>query len=243
MSELAKALLAFQTDPPPVHLDATNPHFRSKYASLGGVVAAIRPALTKHGLVYTQPPTLTPEGAPALETRLIHAESGEELSSVMPLTAEKPGPQAQGSALTYARRYALLSILGLVGDEDDDANAAPPSGAVRTTTASGSENGGAAAGVAHGAGQDASAAASPQVGDARDPVIHFSKNSGKRLSELTPKQLEWYAQTWEPNPQYANEADRALKEAAVAMHLGVPAGAVVGAPNHDDDIPFGPSIA
>lgn len=218
MSALAKALLAFQTDPPPVHLDATNPHFRSKYASLGGVVAAVRPALTKHGLVVTQLPGVTPDG-PVLETRLIHAESGEALSSHMPLTADKPGPQAQGSALTYARRYALLSVLGLVGDEDDDANAAQP------------RNGA----VADPHGLRASRADNvPSVPG--DPVIHFGRNSGTRLSELKPKQLEWYATQWEPNPNFANETDYALKEAAVAMHLGVPAGTTVK--DDIDDVPF-----
>jgi hypothetical protein len=87
------------------------------------VIAAVRPVLNKHGLVYAQFPTNL-DGAPALETMLIHAESGEDIAAVMPLVLTKNDPQGYGSALTYARRYALLSILGLVGDEDDDANSA-----------------------------------------------------------------------------------------------------------------------
>ena len=122
---LATALLHFQAEAPPIHLDATNPHFHSKFASLGNVVSAIRPVLNKHGLVYAQFPTNI-DGAPALETMLIHAESGEDIAAVTPLILAKNDPQGYGSALTYARRYALLSILGLVGDEDDDANAAQP---------------------------------------------------------------------------------------------------------------------
>lgn len=71
---------------------------------------------------------------------------------------------------------------------------------------------------------------------AADVVIHFGKNSGKRLSELTKNQIEWYAQKWEPNPEYANETDKKLKAAALELHLGIPAGATV----KDDlgDVPF-----
>ena len=125
MSEttLAQALLAFQADPPPVHLDATNPHFKSKYASLAGVVAAVRPELVKHGLVISQQPSVL-DGQPALTTRLIHAASGESQESTMLLVLEKPTPQSLGSALTYARRQSLLAVLNLVGDEDDDAEKA-----------------------------------------------------------------------------------------------------------------------
>lgn len=216
MSALAKALLAFQKDPPPIHLDATNPHFNSKFASLGGVVAAVRPALTKHGLVVTQLPTVTADGAPALETRLIHAESGEALSSHMPLLAAKQDPQAQGSALTYARRYALLAILGLVGDADDDANGAQPrNGASR--------------------GDARVAAAVANAPNAADVTVHFGTNSGKRLGDLTKRQLEWYAHTWTPNPDFANDQDQWLKAAAQLLVDGVAAPAAT-----DDlsDIPF-----
>jgi len=211
-AHLAKALLGFQKDAPAITLDATNPHFGSKFASLNGVVAAVRPALNKNGLVYMQFPTNL-DGAPALETMLIHAESGEDIAAVTPLILSKIDPQGYGSALTYARRYALLSILGLVGDEDDDANSA--------------SNGSAAATGASDRGKPSSAA---------DVILHFSKNKGKRLGDLTPKQLQWYATEWEPNPEYANEQDRALKEAALALHLGTEG---IAAPVDDlADVPF-----
>lgn len=208
MSALGKAMLAFQNDPPHIALDATNPHYHSKFASLPGVIAAVRPAMNKHGLVVTQLPTVTDDGAAALETRLIHAESGEEIASTMPLALEKPGPQGQASAITYARRIALLSMLGLVGDEDDDGNTAQP------------RNG-------DGHVQDPHGFAESRADNVPDDqiVIHFGKSSGKRLSELSPKQIEWYAQIWEPNPQYANDADRRLKAAAQTLHVGVPADA------------------
>jgi hypothetical protein len=53
---------------------------------------------------------------------LVHAESGTELRGEMALLPAKADPQGQGSAITYARRYALMAVLGLVADEDDDGN-------------------------------------------------------------------------------------------------------------------------
>jgi hypothetical protein len=79
-----------------------------------------RKPLSDAGLSYTQFPT---DGS--LTTVLMH-ESGEFIHGSMPIHAKKEkDPQAYGSAITYARRYSLASVLGLaVGDEDDDGNAA-----------------------------------------------------------------------------------------------------------------------
>jgi hypothetical protein len=118
---LAQALVAFHAEAPAIPNDRTNPHFNSKFASLAGIMEAIRPVLAKHGLAVVQQPE---DGG--LRTWILH-ESGEERDcGVIPLAVDKPGPQAQGSALTYARRYGVLAALGLVGDDDDDANAASP---------------------------------------------------------------------------------------------------------------------
>ena len=116
---LMKALLAFQQDAPALQRDAINPHFRSKFVSLESLVAATVPVANKHGLVVSQFPTVI-EGLPGLRTLIIHAESGEYLEDAMLLMAAKDDPQGQGSAITYARRYALMDALGLVADEDDD---------------------------------------------------------------------------------------------------------------------------
>jgi hypothetical protein len=121
---LAEALVAIQSDPPEIPLDATNPHFRSRYASLAGVMEKVLPVASSHGLAIIQLPTVTETGAPALTTKIIHAATGEEQGSTMLLLPGKADPQGQGAALTYARRYMVLSMLGLVGDEDDDGNAA-----------------------------------------------------------------------------------------------------------------------
>jgi len=131
---LAKALHAFQKDAPPIHFDAENDHYHHKFVSLSKVIAEIRPALNKQGLVYTQFLTNI-DGLPALETMLIHAESGEDIAAVAPLILAKNDPQGWASAVTYARRYALLSMLGLVGEEDDDAQRASDPHGLRASRA------------------------------------------------------------------------------------------------------------
>jgi hypothetical protein len=122
---LASALLAVQRDAPSLQRDGINPHFKSKYVSLDSLMSQVLPVLNKHDLVLLQQPTVH-EGQPALRTRILHAPSGEAEEDTMLLVLGKQDPQGQGSALTYARRYALMAMLGLVADEDDDANAAMP---------------------------------------------------------------------------------------------------------------------
>ena len=101
---------------------ANNPHFKSKYADIGAVIDAIKPALIKHGLFFTQHPQPSEDGV-TVETVLHHA-SGESLSlGSLYLPANKRDAQGFGSALTYARRYALQTAFG-VPTEDDDGNAA-----------------------------------------------------------------------------------------------------------------------
>jgi hypothetical protein len=83
----------------------------------------ILPVLNSNGLLLLQLPT-TVGGEPALRTSIVHEETGESIEDTMLLVLAKDDPQGQGSAITYARRYALMAALGLVADEDDDAEAA-----------------------------------------------------------------------------------------------------------------------
>ncbi len=137
MKELAAALLAVQKDAPALQKDALNPHFKSRYLSLESLMGQVLPVLNAHGIVLLQHPTVH-EGQPALHTQLIHAESGEFVEDTMLLMMAKPDPQGQGSAITYARRYALMSALGLVADEDDDgATASQPRPQRATPTSNG----------------------------------------------------------------------------------------------------------
>lgn len=104
---------------------ANNPHFKSKYADLTAVIEAIKPALINHGLFFTQHPEPTERGV-TVETVLHHA-GGDHLSlGKLFVPANKNDAQGFGSALTYARRYALVTAFG-VPVEDDDGNAAAKS--------------------------------------------------------------------------------------------------------------------
>lgn len=102
--------------------DKNNPHFKSKYADLGAVVEAIKPALTKNGLFFVQQ-THEQEGGVCVETVVCHS-SGESMPlGKLFVPASKQDAQGYGSALTYARRYSLMTAFG-VCPEDDDGNAA-----------------------------------------------------------------------------------------------------------------------
>jgi hypothetical protein len=125
VSNLATALLEAQKAMPHVRKDDENPHFKNKFASLNAVLDTVLPILNDKGLVLSQLPTAV-DGQPALRTVVIHAESGESIEDTMLLVLAKNDPQAQGSALSYARRYSILSTLGLVTEDDDGAAASKP---------------------------------------------------------------------------------------------------------------------
>jgi len=126
INELASALVAAQAEFSAVPKGSSNPFFKSKYAALPDVVASASPVLAKHGLAVTQSITFV-NGSQgpidALNTTLLH-KSGQFIEHAMILHLPKNDPQGQGSAVTYARRYAYMAILGLVADDDDDGNAA-----------------------------------------------------------------------------------------------------------------------
>ena len=94
-----------------------------KYLSLDELMDQILPVLHERGFVLIQPVNFI-DGQAVLDTSLIHAESGMNVTSRMVLTPVKDDPQSLGSAITYARRYSLMPLLGLVADEDDDGAAA-----------------------------------------------------------------------------------------------------------------------
>ena len=104
---------------------ANNPHFKTKYADLTSVIEAIKPALVANNLFFTQNPRPHERGV-EIETILHHA-GGETFSlGSLFVPADKNNAQGFGSALTYARRYALVTAFG-VPVEDDDGNAASAS--------------------------------------------------------------------------------------------------------------------
>ncbi len=121
---LATALQLFQVKVGKIKKDAKNPFFKSTYASLSNILDAIADPLAESGLAFSQ----LPEGDNGLTTILIHSESGEFIESTYMMKPVKDDPQGRGSVITYQRRYALASILGLNIDEDDDGNTATHGG-------------------------------------------------------------------------------------------------------------------
>lgn len=120
--EIAKALSKFQGGIKPALRQASNPYFKSTYADLATLWESIRGPLAENGLAVIQIPETTPETV-NLTTTLVHT-SGQWIRGTLSLRPVKNDPQGVGSCITYARRYALSAILGLVTEEDDDGNAA-----------------------------------------------------------------------------------------------------------------------
>jgi hypothetical protein len=99
---------------------AANPYFKSKYAPLDAIIDATRPVLEKHGLAVIQEPLFL-DGTAGVETIIIHKDGGTKSSTLL-LPLKDQSPQGVGSAITYARRYALAAVLGIASEDDDDGN-------------------------------------------------------------------------------------------------------------------------
>lgn len=116
--KISKALLDAQMAISFASKDATNPHFKNKYADLPAVIDAIKSPLNDNGIVFMQTGSPSDDGYLHLTTRLMH-ESGEWIEDTLVMPLPKQDPQGYGSAMTYARRYALSAITGLYQDDDD----------------------------------------------------------------------------------------------------------------------------
>ena len=123
ISNLAKALCKAQNEMGGAVKDSKNPFFKSNYADLTSVIKAIKEPFYNNGLSYSQFP-ITSEGGSGIGvvTVLMHS-SGEWLESEFYLPLAKKDPQGGGTAITYARRYALQAMAG-IPTADDDAEAA-----------------------------------------------------------------------------------------------------------------------
>jgi hypothetical protein len=121
INELATALSKAQGKITGALKDSSNPFFKSKYADLASCWDACRAPLSDCGLAVIQT-TQDGESGTMVVTRLVHS-SGQWVQGRLTLAPKDHGPQAIGSTLTYARRYALAAIVGLA-QIDDDAEAA-----------------------------------------------------------------------------------------------------------------------
>jgi hypothetical protein len=117
INELATALSKAQSEITGALKDSSNPFYKSRYADLASCWDACRKQLASNGLSVIQTTDIM-DGVVVLRTTLAHA-SGQWIGGILPIKTKDDGPQAQGSGITYARRYALAAIVGLAQIDDD----------------------------------------------------------------------------------------------------------------------------
>lgn len=127
IAALAAALVAAQAEMPEVPKGATGQigQAKRKYSDIADVIETVRPVLFKHALSYVQFPGTDDRGVTTVTTRLVHA-SGEWMEGTVSMPSGGNGAQGVGSAITYARRYSLVAMLGLASEDDDGAGASAP---------------------------------------------------------------------------------------------------------------------
>ena len=121
-AELDTALVAALAEMPNVRKTGTGNY--GKFAELSELIDSVRPVLAKHGLAFSQDVSGLPDGRIGVTTILVHTSGARFATGPLPMPAPAD-PQKVGSAITYARRYALMATLGLAA-EDDDGQAAKP---------------------------------------------------------------------------------------------------------------------
>ena len=143
VNELATALAKAQGEIKGAVKDSTNPHYKSQYADLASIWEACRAALTKHGLSVVQDPCVEGDRV-GITTLLLHASGQWIEGDPLWLTPRDISPQSAGSAITYARRYALAAFVGVAPTDDDGEAAQPDRTAPRTQARPPKANGSAA---------------------------------------------------------------------------------------------------
>jgi len=126
ITELTEAMIQVQQTLSPALRDAENTFTNSRYATLHSVMNACRDALLEHGVWLTQYPVSVEANQLGLATKIVHAETGQWQSSLLTMPLPKNDPQGYGSAMTYARRYGLAALVGIVVENDDDGEMATP---------------------------------------------------------------------------------------------------------------------
>ncbi len=125
------ALLKAQKDMGPVRKDGKGNY--GKYATLDGVIETIADTLNNNGILYMQPLVVI-NGEQHIKTMLVHADSGDQIESFYRVVCkDMEDPQKIGGAITYGRRYSLLSLLGLAPEDDDGTLASSPQRPVAAT--------------------------------------------------------------------------------------------------------------
>ena len=209
IAQLAAALVKASAEMPQVKRTRTadTGKFKYQYADLADLIEVTRPVLAKHGLTVTQ--ALEEEFKPApdnfvvsVTTTLLH-ESGEWISSTFSMPAPSANPQTIGSVITYARRYAYQSVLGIAAEDDDDATIAEH--AARSTT------------------KPSPVVTSHWDSGASNPgafVLTFGKHKGKTLREAGTGYARWLIDKMQQSRNQTggmSERDAALLEVCEAF--------------------------
>ena len=119
---LIESLVKAQSEMTHAAFDQTNPHFKSKFASLKSVIDSVKPALNANGIFFMQISHPMDNGV-GVET--VFMKGDEKLSSgVIVVPVDRANAQGLGSSMTYAKRYSLALACGISADEDDDGNGA-----------------------------------------------------------------------------------------------------------------------
>jgi hypothetical protein len=223
LSNPEKALTATIRSPFPRESDRT---FR--YASLASGLDIVRKALGKHEIATVQTTAIDEAGLIRLTTVLAHS-SGEWVSSDWPVcpVSETAAPHRMGAALTYARRYALFTLVGIAGEDDLDApdlGAAPKAGADQLPVPDGQKPNG----HAFADGLPTTAGARRRMSPARPakPVLAADQSAALRnglVAELDLLQSADEAASWAhrslPAKNTLTAADAELVEAGFRLKL------------------------
>lgn len=125
MKHIAMALLGAQRQIKNASKDAKNPHFKNDYATLESVIDAVKDIANSCGILIVQGNGADELGS-YVNTTVIHAESGESITSKIYLSLDKNNMQGLGSAITYARRYSLAAMFCITQADDDGNGASQP---------------------------------------------------------------------------------------------------------------------
>ena len=132
-TKINQAVMNIQAEMPRFDKDTKNDFFKSKYATLQGILTVALPVIRKHGVLFSCH-QINKEGFEYLRAELIHVESGELRASEMKLL-KHDDMQKLGAATTYATRYSILSLLGLAPEVDSDGNEVGEEGTQKTKSA------------------------------------------------------------------------------------------------------------
>jgi len=126
LGELFKALSKTQGEMEFASKDGKNPFYKSKYSTLTAVIKASRPFLSKNGLSVSQIECMPPDGGPWSLSTILNHDSGQFIGGSSPINPSKKDIQSAGSYISYLKRYAYSSIVGVATEDDDGEKATRP---------------------------------------------------------------------------------------------------------------------